>query len=145
MIRASWPGSFRRPIAQAEELWPVPASAGDCEGHLRQTGIGLAVPGKAIGQHRDSMHLAFPFARQHGARPQVRATPGQLHRTLPSVLRGHRMVEQTLALVVQVAQQVGLKPVSQNAKQKVAGEARVGPPPEYRMPTVSKVFDAEIT
>ena len=72
------------------------------------------------------------------------ATPGHLHGALPGVLGRHRTVEQTLALAVQVAQMVGLKPVSQNAKQQVAGQVRGRPPPEYGMPTASKLPDVEI-
>ena len=65
---------------------PVPAGAGDGEGDLRQARIGLAVPGKAIGQHRHPMHLAVPFAAQHGARPQVGGPPAQVHGALSCFL-----------------------------------------------------------
>ena len=89
------------------------------------------------------MHLAVPFAPQHGARPQVRRTAGQIHGALPCVLGRHRTVEQTLALAVQITQHVGLQPVSQNAEQEVAGQVRVWSPPEYIMPMASKPVRAE--
>jgi len=90
------------------------------------------------------LHLAVPFARQHGARPQVHRTPGQLHGALPGVLGRHGTIEQTLALAVQITQHAGLQPVSQNAEQEVAGQVRVRSPPEYVMPMASKPPDVEI-
>ena len=90
------------------------------------------------------MHLAVPFAPQHGARPQVRRTAGQIHGALPCVLGRHRTVEQTLALAVQITQHVGLQPIRQDAKQKMTGQVRMGSPPEYVMPTASKLPDVEI-
>jgi hypothetical protein len=90
------------------------------------------------------VHLAAPLAPQHGARPQVRRTPGQLHGALPCVLGRYRTVEQTLALAVQITQHVGLQSIRQNAKQEVAGQVRVWSPPEYVMPTASKLPDVEI-
>ena len=90
------------------------------------------------------MHLAVPFAPQHGARPQFRRTPGQIHGTLPCVLGRRRTVEQMFALAVQITQYVGLEPISQNAEQEVAGQVRVRWPPEYVMPTASKLPDGEI-
>lgn len=50
-----------------------------------------------------------------------------------------------MALAIQVAQAIGLKPVSQNAKQDMAWQVRGRPPPEYILPTVSKFTDVEIT
>jgi hypothetical protein len=78
------------------------------------------------------------------ARPQVRGTPGQLHGASPCVLRRHRTVEQTLALAVEITQHVGLQAVSQNAKQEMAGQVGVWSPPEYILPTASKLPDVEI-
>jgi hypothetical protein len=49
-----------------------------------------------------------------------------------------------LVLAVEITQHVGLQPVSQNAKQEVAGQVRVRSPPEYVMPTASKLHDVEI-
>ena len=47
-------------------------------------------------------------------------------------------------LAVQITQHVGLEPVSQDAKQKVAGQVRVRSPPECSMPTALKLPDVEI-
>jgi hypothetical protein len=69
---------------------------------------------------------------------------GQLHGALPSVLGRYRTVEQTLVLAVQITQHVGLEPVSQDAKQKVAGQVRVRSPPECSVPTALKLPDVEI-
>ena len=125
-------------VCEAEEFWPAPAGAGDREGDLRQAGIGLAVPSKAICEDSDPLHLAVPFAPQHSARPQVRRTPGQIHGALPCVLRRHRTVEQTLALAIQITQHIGLQPIRQNAEQEVAGQVGVWSPPEYVMSMASK-------
>ena len=53
-------------------------------------------------------------------------------------------IEQTLALGIQVAQLIGLKPISQNAKQQMAGQVRGWLPPEHGMPTAAKLTDVEI-
>src|SRR5215470_12401784 len=76
LLPSSWRGPFRWLVSQAEEFWPIPASAGDREGDLRQAGIGLAVPGKAIRKDSDPLHLAVPLAPKHSARPQVHRAPG---------------------------------------------------------------------
>jgi hypothetical protein len=88
--------------------------------------------------------VAVPLAPQHSARPQIRRTAGQIHGALPRILRRHRTVEQTLALAVQITQHIGLQPVSKNAEQEVAGQVGVWLPPEYVMPTASKLPDVEI-
>ena len=79
-------GVLRWFVPQAEEFRPVPAGAGDREGDLGQAGIGLAVPGKAVGQHRHPLHLPVPFAAQHGARLQACGGPAQGHGALPGLL-----------------------------------------------------------
>jgi hypothetical protein len=49
-----------------------------------------------------------------------------------------------LALAVQTTQHVGLQPIRQNAKQKMAGQVSVWLPPEYVLPAASKLPDVEI-
>jgi len=91
------------------------------------------------------LHLAIPFAGQHGAGFQVCGAPGQLRGALPGVLGRHRTIEQTLALLtVQITHHFGLQAVRQHAEQQVAGQVRVRPSPEYVMPTASKLPDVEI-
>ena len=70
--------------------------------------------------------------------------PGQIHGALPRVLRRQRTAEQTSAFAVQITQHVGLQPVGQNAKQEVAGQVGMWSPPEYILPTASKLPDIEI-
>jgi hypothetical protein len=50
-----------------------------------------------------------------------------------------------LALPIQVAQVIGLKPVSQTSKQEMARQVRRRYTPEYRVPTVPKTANVEIT
>jgi hypothetical protein len=40
---------------------------------------------------------------------------------------------------------IGLQPVSENAKQEMAGQVRGRSPPEYGVPMSPKLADAEIT
>jgi len=54
------------------------------------------------------------------------------------------MVEQMLAFTVQVTQAIGLEPVSQYAKQQVAGQVRGCRSPKHSMPAAAKFADAEI-
>ena len=76
---------------------------------------------------------------------QVRGTPAQVHGALSGVLGRPRAIEQALALGIQVAQLIGLKPIGQNAKQQMAGQVRGRLPPEHGVPTGSKRADVEIT
>ena len=46
-------------------------------------------------------------------------------------------------LIVQIAQPIGLKPVSQNAKQEMTGQVGKWPPPEYGVPACLEILDAE--
>jgi len=108
-------------------------------------GIGLAVPGKAVGKYWHPSHLPIPFAPKHGARPEVRSTPAQIHGTLSRVFRRRRAIEQTLTLAIQVTKLSGLKAVSQNAKQEMSGQVRGHSMPQYGVPTGPKLTDVEIT
>ena len=112
-------------VAQAEEPRAVPAGAGDGEGDLRQAPIGLAVPGKAIGQHGDPLHMAVPFAGQHGAGPYTRDLRlGLDHGRLPAASGDPPVIEQPTAFAVQVAKAIGLQPIGQHAKQQMPGQVR---------------------
>ena len=55
------------------------------------------------------------------------------------------MIKQAPTLAIQVTQAIGLKSVSQNAKQEMAGQVRGRSPPEYSVPTSPKRTDIEIT
>jgi hypothetical protein len=79
LIAFSWSGPFRCLVSQAEEFGPTPARAGDREGNLRQAWIGLAVPGKAVGEHRNPLHLPVPFPGQHGAWVEFCGAPAEGH------------------------------------------------------------------
>jgi hypothetical protein len=57
---------------------------------------------------------------------------------LPRFLGRLRTVEQTLTLIIQVTQLIGLKPIRQNTEQQMTGQVRRRSPPEYGLPTVSK-------
>jgi hypothetical protein len=50
-----------------------------------------------------------------------------------------------LALTIQVAKVIGLKPVCQDSKQEVARQASWRSPPEYGTPTSPKLADVDIT
>jgi hypothetical protein len=89
--------------------------------------------------------MSIPFATQHRARPQLGVTPARVDRTLSCVLGRYRPVEQALALGIQVTQLIGLKPVSQNAEQEVAGQVRGRRSPERILPPDPKLIDVEIT
>src|SRR5437660_9564172 len=52
--------------------------------------------------------------------------------------------EQAYGLGVQVTQLLGLQPVGQDTKQKMAGQVRGRLPPEHGVPTAAKLTDAEI-
>ena len=56
-----------------------------------------------------------------------------------------RTVEQPLTLTIQVTQLISLKPIRQNTEQQMTGQVRRRSPPEYGLPTVSKLTDVEIT
>ena len=83
-------------------------------GDLRQAGVSLAVPGKAIGQYGHPLHPTIPFAGQHGARSYVSSQAVQLHRPLARILGWSRSIKEPLAAGVQIAETIGLKPVRQN-------------------------------
>jgi hypothetical protein len=91
------------------------------------------------------LHVSVPFAAQHRARPQLRVTAARVDRTPSCVLGRYRLVEQALALRIQVTQLIGLKPVSQNAEQEVAGQVRGRRSPERVLPPDPKFTNVEIT
>ena len=49
-----------------------------------------------------------------------------------------------MALAIQIAETIGLKPIGQNTKQEMAGQVRGRPPPEHVVPTGPKVANIEI-
>jgi hypothetical protein len=55
------------------------------------------------------------------------------------------VVEQALALTVQITQTNGLEPVSHDPKQQVARQVTGRRSPENCVPTVAKLADVEIT
>ena len=91
-----------------------------------EAGIGLAVPGKAVGQDRHPVHLPVPFSAQQGAGPEFCGTLTHAHGTLSGLLGRPRAIEQAYGLDIQVAQLIGLQPVGQDAKQQMAGQVRGG-------------------
>src|SRR5258706_4661402 len=80
-VEPSWPGlpcGLIFFVPEAKEARSIPFGAGDREGDLRQTVIGLAVPGKAVGHDH------------HPLRPAsiARCGRGSLRGLGPSALRG---------------------------------------------------------
>jgi hypothetical protein len=73
--------------------------------------IGLAVPGKAAGEHRDPVYPAVPFAGQHCARPQLSGWSVQVHRALAGIFGRARPIEKTAALDIQIVETFGLEPI----------------------------------
>ena len=55
------------------------------------------------------------------------------------------MIEQALALTVQITQAIGLQPVGEDPEQQVARQVRGRRSPEHCVPTVAKFADVEIT
>jgi hypothetical protein len=138
---ASFAGLSRRP----KKLRPIPARAGDGERGLDEAWIGLSIPGKPVGENRYLLHLPVPFAAQYGAWLDLHDTPPLIDRALSDLFGRLRSVEQPVALGVQVAQLIGLKPIRQYAVQKVTGQVGGRLLPEQRMPTGSKRTDVEFT
>lgn len=80
------------------------------------------------------MHPAVPFAGQHRARPDVGGQAVRIHGTLAGGVRRPCLIKQPLALGIQIAKTVGLKPIGQNPKQQMSRQVRGRPPP---VPTVN--------
>ena len=131
-------------VAQTKEPGAVPAGAGDGERHLGQARIGLAIPGKALGQHSDPMHPPIPFPGQHGAGSDICDHPAVIHRAFARGLRRRRIVEKALALAVQIAEMIGLQPIGQHAKQEMPRQVRGRLPPEHVVPSGAKRAGVEI-
>ena len=104
----------------------------------------MAIPDKAIGEHRYPMHPAVPFAAQHGARPKLGSTPAQVRGALSRFLGGPRAIEQALTLAIQIAEMIRLKAVGEHPKQKVARQVNGRSPAKYRLPAVPELSDVEI-
>ena len=116
----------------------VPAGAGNGQGNLRQAGVALAIPGKALGEHRHPMHPAVPFAAQHGARTKLGSTPAQVRGALSRFLGKLRAIKQALTLGIQIAEMIRLQLVGEHPKQKVARQVNGRSPAKYRLPAVSR-------
>src|ERR1700704_3609768 len=104
----------------------------------------LAVPGKAVGEHRDLVHPAVPFAGQHGARPHLSGRSVQVHRALAGIFGWSRTIEKTSALDIQIAEALGLEPIGQNTKQEMARQLRGRAPSKHLMRTGLKRSNVEI-
>jgi hypothetical protein len=90
------------------------------------------------------LHPAVPFAGQHGARSYVSGPAVQVHRALARILGWSRSIKEPLAPGVQIAETIGLNPVSQNPKYEVAGQVRERSPAELVVPTNLKATNIEI-
>ena len=77
---------------------------------------------------------------QHRARPHLRGLPFDLDRAFAGVFRRAGCIEQPLTFCIKVTQPIGLQPISQNAKQKMAGQVR-GAPPKHVLPTDLETTD----
>ena len=67
-----------------------------------------------------------------------------VHRALAGIFGWTRSIQKPPALGVQIAQPIGLKPIRQNAKQKMPGQVRGRSPPECIVPTGLKATNIEI-
>jgi hypothetical protein len=90
------------------------------------------------------LHVPIPFAAQAGAGPNIRNMPNQSYRVLAGFFRRARTIKYTPARIIEVAQPVGLEPVSQSSKQQMTGQMRGRSPAKYRMPTAAQLSDVEI-
>src|SRR6516164_1750105 len=97
-------------VSQAKEAGTIPPRAGDRKGDLGQAVIGLAVPGKAIGQHHHTMRSPVPFSNQHGAWRQVGSLPVEALQPVR-----HRQsfvsfgaIENLSGRVIEIAETIGL-------------------------------------
>ena len=68
----------------------------------------------------------------------------QVHRALAGIFGWSRTIEKKSALDIQIAETVGLKPVGQNTKKKVARQVRGRPPPKHVARTGLKRSNVEI-
>ena len=131
-------------VPQTEEPGPVPAGPGDGEGDLGEARIGLAVPGKAIGQHRHAVHSSVPLPRQHGAWPDTRGDMADVHRPLTGRLGRGGIIQKAPAVAIQVAEVVSLQPVGQDPEQQMARQVRGRLPPEHGQPAGAERAEIEI-
>ncbi len=70
--------------------------------------------------------------------------PVAVHCTLPSILWWSRAIQQPLALSIEIAEMIGLKPIGQDTEQQMTWQVRGCPPSEYRMPTRLQTAEVEI-
>ena len=115
------------------------------EGDLGQAWVRFAVPGKPVSQHHDPLQLTIPLARQQGARPQFGSGSLEGSHKPVGLVRSARPdpVKQTPSVSIEVAEPIGLQPISQNPKQQVPGDVRRCSPPEHRAPSGSEPLDVE--
>ena len=59
-----------------------------------------------MGQHRDPMHPAVPFAGKHGARPDVSDQVARIRCALADIFRRPRTIQQPPTFGVQIAQSI---------------------------------------
>jgi hypothetical protein len=143
MMQASWLCAFWW-LIHPEEPGSAPAGTGDGDRNLGEAWIGLTVPRKALGQNRNPVHLAVPFARQDRSRSEVLGTSSQIDGALPCILGRPRTIEQPLTFNIKVAQVVGLETVRQDPEQQVTWQVRGRSFTEHGVPAAAKTTDVEI-
>jgi hypothetical protein len=107
-------------VAKSEETGSVPSGSRDGEGDLREARIGSAVPGEALSQNRNPMHLPVPFPGQDGSGPDFYGQPVLVDCLFASIFWGRSLIEKALALIAQITEMVGLKPIGEHAEQQVS-------------------------
>src|SRR6266566_6187462 len=85
-------------LPQAKKPWAVPCGSGDRSGDGRQAGVGRALPGKPLGDHRHGVARTLIFADQDraGLEPSV-----ELRSRLPAA---RQSVEKFLGLTIEAAE-----------------------------------------
>jgi hypothetical protein len=131
-------------VPQPEEPGPAPAGPGDVECDLGETWIGLAVPGEAIGQHRNAVHSSVPFPRENSAWADTRGDVAHVHRPLAGRLGRGGIIQKAPAVAIQVPQVVSLQPVGQDTEQEMARQVRGRLPPEHGQPAGAERAEVEI-
>ena len=105
----------------------------------------LAAPRKPVWEHHHPLQVTIPLARQQGARFQLGPGPVEVSHKSAGLIGRPRPdpLKQTPSVRIEIAEPIGLQPISQNPKQQVAGQVRGCSPPEHRVPSGSQFPDVE--
>src|SRR6266403_3401160 len=119
----SWPGlpcGLIFFVPEAKEARSIPSGAGDREGDLRQTVIGLAVPGKAVGHDHHPLRPSIPLPDENRAGSKLGpllVEAGQSGGHCRSVFLRNRLIQHLPSCVIEIAEAIGLDPIGDDRKQ----------------------------